>query len=359
LPPVAGAVGIQPAPGQKIAKPKPGETLPPVPTPLPGQTPSAGLPAGVAPPLPTVAATPGQAPGLARAPERSQSSNSTTQSEVTEQPENGDPGTSFDFMRQALLAGVLVALMCSYLGLYVVLKRIVFVGVALSEMSSAGIALALLVGFSPMLGAISFMLLGVLLFSMHWSPRRVPHESYIGVVYSVAAALGILMISKSAQGESHMLTLLQGDVLTVNPQETLQMLAVFAGVALIHLLFTKEFVLVSFDREAANTLGFRAARWDMLLFLTIGIVIAFSIRSVGVLMTSSMLILPAATALLITNRLRHAWIAAPVLGVLPVGLGLYLSYQPRIDLPASALIVALSFLLLLPALVYSVWKRRA
>lgn len=253
-----------------------------------------------------------------------------------------------DFMRKALWAGLLVALMCSYLGIYVVLKRIVFVGVALAEVSSAGIALAILLNFAPLLGALGFMLLGVVLFSIHWSPRRVPHESYIGILYSVAAALSILLIAKSAAGEAHMLTLLQGDILTISAEETRQMLGAFIVVGLLHALFYKEFVFVSFDRESANTLGFRAAAWDLLLFLTIGLTIAFSIRSVGVLLTSTMLIIPASTALLITSRMRHAWLLVPFLGALPVILGLHISLIA--DLPASAVIVAASFVLFLPAL---------
>ncbi len=131
-----------------------------------------------------------------------------------------DLGHTFqiDFLRHALFAGILVALMCSYLGVYVVLKRIVFVGVALAELSSAGIAVGLWLGFSPIWGAMLLVLLGVTMFAVRWSPRRVPSESTIGIVYSVAGALAILCISKSAMGETHMLKLLQGDVLTVAPQ---------------------------------------------------------------------------------------------------------------------------------------------
>lgn len=259
-------------------------------------------------------------------------------------------------MRQALLAGVLVALMCSFLSVYVILKRIVFVSVALAEMSSAGIALGLLMGFEPLWGAALLTLLGVVLFSVHWSPRRVPHESFIGILYAIAAALGILLIARSAQGESHMLTLLQGDILTITARETAQMAVGFALVGLLHALFTKEFVLVSFDRDQAATLGFRAGWWDFLLYLTVGIVISFSIRSVGVLLTTSMLILPGVTALLLANRLRGVWLLAPLLAVAPVPWGLHLSLLSK-DLPASAIMVALSFLLMLPALLYSALRK--
>jgi ABC-type Mn2+/Zn2+ transport system permease subunit len=265
-------------------------------------------------------------------------------------------GDDKSFMRHALVAGVLVALMCSYLGIYVVLKRIVFVSVAMSALSSAGIALGLLLGFTPIFGAALLTFLGVVLFSIQWSPRRVPRESYIGVLYSIAAAMGILLIARSAQGEGHMLTLLEGDILTITTSETVQMAVAFALVGLAHALFNKEFVLVSFDRDQAATLGFSAARWEFLLFLTIGVVIAFSIRAAGVLVTTSMLVLPAVAALLLTNRLRAAWWVAALLAVLPVPFGLHLSLLSR-DFPSSALIVALSFGLLLPALLYSSLKR--
>jgi len=253
-----------------------------------------------------------------------------------------------DFMREALYAGLIVALMCSYLGIYIVLRRMVFIGVALAEVSSAGIALALWVGFSAVLGALAFMLLGVVLASIHWSRRRVPHESYTGVLYALASALGILFVAKNPLGESHMLHLLHGDVLTVVPSETRIMGGVFIVVAILHILFGKEFLLVSFDRDAAATLGLRAGAWDLLLFLTLGIVIALSIHAVGALITTTLLIIPAATALLLVRRLRPAMLLAPILGAVAVALGLRLSLVQ--DLPPSALIVVVSCGLLMVAL---------
>jgi len=208
-------------------------------------------------------------------------------------------------MQQALLAGILVALLCSYLGVYIVLKRIVFVGVALSEISAAGVALALFLGFSPLLGAMAFMMAGIGLLTVQWSPRRVPNDSFIGIVYVLASALAILLVAKSHEGETHMLQLMQ---------------------------------------------GLKPAWWDLLLFFTIGLAIAFAIRAVGVLLATTLLIVPAVTALLVTNRLKHAMLLAVVAGVLPIAVDLHFSIVW--DLPASALIVALSFLLLLPALAY-------
>ncbi|MDF2440615.1 MAG: zinc/manganese transport system permease protein [Abditibacteriota bacterium] len=264
-------------------------------------------------------------------------------------------GADKGFLRNALAAGILVALLCGYLGLFIVLKRIVFVSVALSELSSAGIALALYFAVAPLLGAVAFTLLGIALFSLRPSPRRVPHDSYIGIIYCIAGALGILLIAKSAHGETHMLKLMQGDVLTVDPRETAQMAGVFAVVALLHALFSKEFILVSFDRDSASTLGFRASLWDGLLFLTIGFTIAFAIRATGVLLCTTMLILPAVAALLLTKRMRYAMLLAPLLGLLPLVLGLHFSLL--FDLPASAVVVAISFVVLLPALLQFLIRR--
>lgn len=267
-----------------------------------------------------------------------------------EHPHQDDEGFAPKFMRQALLAGVSAALLLSYLGLYVVGRRMVFIGVGLAEMSSAGIALGLMVGFSPLLGALGFMFLGVVLFSRRWAPRRLPGDAVIGVFYLTAIALGILLIAHSPRGEMHTLTLLRGEVLAVYPNETWQMIGVFGVLAAVHALFAKEFLLVSIDRDTAASQGLAASRWEFLLVLTIGIAVSLAIRSMGVLLSATLLVLPAATALLVCSRWKHAVVLAPLLGAGCVTLGLMFSlYQ---DLPASAVIVALAFTLLMPALLW-------
>ncbi len=273
-----------------------------------------------------------------------------------EHPHRDDEPVHFDFMRQALYAGLLVGALCGYLGLFVVARRMVFISVALAEMSSAGIALGLLLGFSPLWGALGFMVLGVALFSRRWTARRLPEDAPIGVFYVAAIALGILLIAKSAMGETHMLKLLQGDVLASDPRETLEMAAAFAVLALLHILFAKEFLLVSLDRDMAATLGFRAQAWDFLLFLTIGLAVSLAIRSTGVLMTTTLFIIPATTALLLAQRWKWAVIAAPCLAMAAVTLGLKLSL--RYDFPASAVIVAVSFALLAPVYAWNGLARK-
>jgi len=193
------------------------------------------------------------------------------------------------------------------------------------------------------------MFIGVVLFSFHPAARRLPRDAFVGIVYLLSSALGVLMIAKSAQGETFMLKLLQGDVLTVGASAVYLLGGACVVIGALHLAFGKEFVLVSFDRESAATLGLNAGLWDFLLMLSIGAAIAVSIHAAGVLFTASMLVLPAATALLFAPNLRRAWLLAPILAAVPVVLGLHLSFVA--DVPASAMIVVLMFASFLVALV--------
>lgn len=250
-----------------------------------------------------------------------------------------------DFMRRALAAGLVGGGVCAYLGIYVVLRRIVFVGVSLAQLSSAGVALALLTGITPLVGSVALMLGGVGLFSIPWSPRKVRQETFIGIGYVVASAVAILLLAKSPQGEGHLLNLLFGNIVVLSPEDVWTMALALGGVLLLHLLFAKELLFVSFDPETAQAAGYRARLWEALLYVTVGLTIAFAIHAVGVLLTFASLVIPAVTALLVTRRMSAAFAASMLAGVLPVPVGLYLSFVW--DLPSAATIVALSFALLL------------
>src|SRR3990170_452310 len=124
------------------------------------------------------------------------------------------------FLQTALIASLVVGAVCAYLGVYVVLRRIVFVGAALAQVSSAGVGLAMLAGQNPSLVSLAMTLGGVAAFSVKSKDRRTTQESLIGIGYAVASALAVLFVAKSAQGEAHMLDVLSGNILTVTPAET-------------------------------------------------------------------------------------------------------------------------------------------
>ena len=258
--------------------------------------------------------------------------------------------------REALYGALVIALACSVLGVYVVLRRIVFVGAALAQLSSAGIALALWIsGLGVAAGiaghpvALSLLatLGGALFFSAGGTGRgRVPPDATIGVTYAVAAAAGILLVAKAATGEAHDI-FLQGNILGITRRDTVVLLAVSLPVLLVHFVFYKEFLFVSFDRETARTLGFRVNAWNLLLYLTLGLVIAFAMQFAGVMLVFNFLVLPAVTGLLLARGMAgvFAWSVASALAAALVGFTL----SVPLDLPTSPAIICVSGLLALAA----------
>lgn len=251
------------------------------------------------------------------------------------------------FMQMALLASLVVGVVCAYLGVYVVLRRIVFVGAALAQVSSAGVGLALLTGVNPAALSLALTLGGVAAFSVKSKDRRTTQESYIGIGYAVASALAVLFVAKSAQGEAHMLDVLSGNILTVTSSQVWWMAGVGALVILIHALFHKQFMFSAFDRETAQASGIRSAWWDLFFFLLLGVIISLGIKLAGTLLVFAFLVLPGVTALLLSQHLGRIQAIAIAASIIATVTGLYASV--RLDLPSGPTIVASSFVLLLVA----------
>ena len=257
--------------------------------------------------------------------------------------------------KDALYGALVIAFACSAVGVYVVLRRIVFVGAALAQLSSAGIALALwLAGVGAALGvathplvlSLVMTLAGALFFGAGGARGRVPQDAIIGVTYAVAAAAGILLIAKAATGEAHDI-FLQGNILGITRTDTLVLLAVSLPVLLVHLAFYKEFLFVSFDRETARTLGYSVRAWNLFLYLTIGLVIAFSMQFAGVLLVFNFLVIPAVTGLLVSRSMAGTffWSIGSALVAALIGFSLSVPF----DLPSGPAIIAVSGLLALVA----------
>jgi zinc transport system permease protein len=265
------------------------------------------------------------------------------------------------FFQYALIAGMLAASMCSMVGVYVLLKRIVFVGIALAQISSAGVALALLLQIHPLMLALSATCAGVIFFSQIPSQRRIPLEGVIGASYILAATLGVIFIAKNPVGEARALHLLFGNILSVQTGEIIALAVVLALLVCVHFLFYKEFLFVSFDVETARAQGINARWWNLLLYLTLGLAIAFATRAMGVLLAFAFLIVPAMTARLLAHRMRSLFVLAVLFGLLSVPVGLYFAF--RFDLPTGSAVAATSvaFLLLTLAgrgVLYMAWHAK-
>ncbi len=250
-----------------------------------------------------------------------------------------------------LLGASVVAAICATIGVYVVLKRIVFVGASLAQISSAGVALAFLLGQSipfvarqPLAVSLVVTMIGVLIYSQQTLSRKVPQESIIGIGYLVASALTLMLIVKSPKGLDEIKELLDGHVITIDWSHFYLLAGVALLAGLVHWLCYKQFLFVSFDREVAATQGYRVRLWELLFYLVMGLTISVSIGCAGLLAVFAYMVIPPVTGLLVARRMRTAFVVSVVSAVLSTFLGFCWAIQG--DLPTSPPIIAVSALIL-------------
>ena len=249
-----------------------------------------------------------------------------------------------DFLlRNSVYTSVLIGFACPLVGVFLVLRRLVFMGVALPQISSTGVAIALSV---PMwlgmmkpehaahsehliafVGSTFFSLSAILVFAFLERRGHGLPEGRLGAGYVVAAALSILLLSKNRYAEVGWLDLMKGEVITIDNIDLATTVATLALVLGVLGLFHKEILLVSFDRAMAVTLGKSVVFWDVLVYMLIGITVSMAVLSVGPLISFGFLLLPALTAHLFARNMRQLAATASVLGGVSAFVGFWLAYQ--------------------------------
>jgi zinc transport system permease protein len=254
-----------------------------------------------------------------------------------------------------LLASLLAGAMLGALGVYVVLRRTVFVSAALTQISTVGLVLGLwleeaLSGHGgehaphQLVVAMAFAVVGAMLLGA-LRPRRLPAEAVIGGAWVAASALVVLGVSRLVHAAHDLGGMVFGNAVAVSEDELWIIAAVAVVCAAIHLAFSKEILFVSFDHETARAVGLRPWIWDALLSLTIGLAIPAAARALGALPVFAFLTLPASAALLLRVRFRTAFLLAGTFGVVAAGLGYLLSWFNETPTGATMVVVAALFLL--------------
>jgi zinc transport system permease protein len=268
---------------------------------------------------------------------------------------------SWFLWRDPLAVAVIAAALCSFVGVYIVLKRIVFVSAAMSQMSGVGVALAFFMCgvfnvdphhapfyLHPVPWAIIAAALVARVFSGNLGNRRLSGETVIGLAYLVAAACVIMILnSPRVTQEAHEVNdLLYGNAVAVPPEQLYIMSGAAIVVALVHGLFGKEFLFTAFDAEMAQTLGIRTSFWSLLLFLSFAVAISVSTRAIGALPVFAFTVIPPACALMVGSRMWSVFTISIVVGVLSAFIGYYVSFHWSLPTGASMVIVASIFLFL-------------
>jgi ABC-type Mn2+/Zn2+ transport system permease subunit len=248
------------------------------------------------------------------------------------------------FMQRALLAVVLVSILCALVGSFVVLRGLAFVGEAMRHALFAGVVIAFLLGSSLVLGATLFALLIAWLISVVSRQQDISEDTAIGVLFSGSFALGIVLLGRARAGVRDLSTILLGNILGISTFD-LAITAVVVVIALIVVgLFFKELVLAAFDPALAVAQGRSLVAWDAVLMILLALALTTAFQTVGNLLVLALLLAPAATARLLTRRLVPMISLAMLIAVVAGIAGLYLSYWHNVPSgPAIVLIAGAGF----------------
>ena len=259
------------------------------------------------------------------------------------------------FMRLALATAVAAGVSLGLMGVYLAIRRVVFIGLVLANAAAMGSALAQIFGWPPELASAALATACALALGSVQAPRRVSLEAVMGWAFAAASSATVLILAQAAAADSDTLHLLFGNLLAVSVSHTVSLVLVAVAIIAVHLLFSRRFLLVTFDSEAASVAGVSTRFWSLILNLLIGVAAAMAVHEIGSLLTFSLLTLPAMGALLATSSIRATFTMAAVLGAVLPCLGLAMSFY--FDLPAGPASVAL-LAISVPVAAAVRWRRK-
>lgn len=263
------------------------------------------------------------------------------------------------WMLLPFLACLVLSINHVYLGIHVIARRVIFVDLALAQIAALGATFALTLGYDPAddslrisLFSLAFTFVGAVAFAIaRMRKERVPQEAFIGIIYAAASAAAILILSKSPTGGEELKHMLVGDVLLVSRQEILNMTLLYGAIGLFHVIFRRKFLAISIAPDDAIGARINVRFWDILFYMSFGVVITKSVAIVGVLLVFSYLVVPAVLAQMwaetIRGRLLLGWFIAIFASTLGIAWSFYADYPT-----GPAIVVMLGIFLVASSVVY-------
>jgi manganese/iron transport system permease protein len=253
---------------------------------------------------------------------------------------------SYAFLQRGLLAALMVGVLCSILGCYIVLRSMAFLGDAMAHAVLPGVGVAYLLGRSLTLGALAAALvvaLGVGLFSRR---GKIKEDTAIGVLFAAALSLGVVMISSIRTYAVDLSHILFGNVLGVSRLDLWLTAGLGAVILILIFVFYRPFLVISFDPVLAATLRMRVGLYNNLLLVLLALTIVISMQTVGVGLVAAMLVTPAATAFLLVRRLPAMMALSGLIGGFSSLIGLFASYHLNVASGAAIVLTTTAFFLL-------------
>jgi zinc/manganese transport system permease protein len=221
----------------------------------------------------------------------------------------------------------------AYLGIHVLSRKVIFVDIALAQISALGATVAFLLGASPKSEkaywfSLGFAVLAAAIFALtRTRAEKIPQEAIIGLTYAMASATAILLADISPHGAEHLKDLLAGSIVWVTPAQIIKTGILYAIIGAFHVVFRRTFILISIDPEEAYRRGIRVRLWDFLFYLSFGVVITSAVQIAGVLLVFCYLVAPAVFAVMFSDNLRTRLALGWTAGVVVSAVGLFFSYD--------------------------------
>lgn len=252
---------------------------------------------------------------------------------------------SYEFLRNALLAGVTASILCGVIGTFVVVKRLAFISDGISHAAFGGMGICFFLGIDPVLGAVPVALVCALVLGSLESDTVRSYDALIGVLWAAGLAIGIVFVYKTPGYAPNLMSYLFGNILMVTRRDLGTIVALAGSVLAIFFLFYKGLVAVAFDEVFARVQGVRTRLLLQLLLVMIALTVVILIQMVGIILVVALLTIPPVISLALWKDLRAVLLSSVAVGVAITlgGLGLSFSY----DLPSGPAIVLLGVGLLL------------
>ncbi|RJP31275.1 MAG: metal ABC transporter permease [Actinobacteria bacterium] len=257
---------------------------------------------------------------------------------------------AYGFAQRALVGGVLVAMVCSLISFFVVVRRLAFVGMGISHAAFGGVAIGLAAGIDPVVSAGGFC--AAVALGIGWFSRRgrIHEDTVIGILFATAMALGVVLVRLAGAYNLDLMSYLFGSILALSWSDVAVIAVLSALSAAFILLFFKELLFISFDEETATASGLPVRFVYYGLLVTMALTIVISIKLVGIILVSALLVVPGAAGTQLSRNYRGVLVIALLVGVASVVLGLYLSFLWDVASGAAIVLVLFAFFLVSMAL---------
>lgn len=243
------------------------------------------------------------------------------------------------FLLRALITAILIGITAGIIGSFVILRGLSLMGDAIGHAVLPGVAISVLLGINPVIGAVVFGIIASTFIGVVSDKTALKKDTVMGVVFTSFFALGIVLISQIPT-RIHVHSILFGNMLTVTPERLTTMIIVTISLIVLVVLFYKELLLTSFDETMAQVAGLKTKLIHYLFLFVLTLVIVLSLQITGAILIVAMIITPAATAFLLTNRMHVMIILSAIIGFISAVIGIFLSFTYDISSGSAIVVVA-------------------